>query len=177
MDENYKPLTFKQALAVVKKCDVDILYKPVTDSEQGFGIEKYSTDKLGKLYDDLNQGRLFERGTDFVLLELVEQSEDTKFFNPTSLNCFRVTTLNLNDRVSICSMALKCGPKNSVVDNIGRGKRGVIIGLNAIGELNPSGFYGNGERTKSHNDVIFDGIIIKNFPKIVDAAINLHEYA
>lgn len=175
LDDDYNPLTLTKALDKIRKIDSDLLYKPATDSEQGFGIVKYPADSLSLLYKRLSDGELLRSG-DFVLQELVAQSEQTSIFNESSLNCVRVTTLNLNGEISVCSLALKCGPKDSVVDNIGSGRRGVIVGLNETGELNPVGFYGNGEPAKSHNQVTFEGKKISDLPKIVKTAVELHEY-
>jgi len=176
LDKNYKSLTREEALKVISECDFPLLYKPATDSEQGAGIRLFKPEDVCKLYDEIKSDQIFDNGIDFVIQRAVSQSDETRLFNPTSLNCMRVTTLNLNGEISVCSMALKCGPKDSVVDNIGSGKRGVMVGLSNDGTVADKGFYGNGETAESHNGVTFAGKRIDSFPKVVDAALALHRY-
>lgn len=177
LDKSYRPLTLKEAAETVSKCDFDLLFKPATDSEQGHGIVKYSVGEIPTLIEKIKDRSIFSIGSDFVLQRLIKQDSDTAIFNPTSLNCMRLTTLNLNGQITVGSMALKCGPKDSVVDNIGCGKRGVMVGISADGTLADRGFYGNGEMADSHNGIIFKGKKIVNFPKLIATAIDLHEYA
>lgn len=176
LDTNFKPLTSTEAAKIVSKCDFDLLYKPANDSEQGAGIKKYDVTEIPGLIEKIKNRTILSNGNDFVIQELVYQDPETAIFNPTSLNCMRITTLNLNDIVSVGSMAIKCGPKDSVVDNIGGGKRGVIVGLSSDGSVAKHGFYGNGETSITHNGILFEGKKITNFPKLINTAINLHEY-
>lgn len=175
-DSDYKPLTTAQALDVLKRCDSPLLFKPSTDSEQGAGIKLIAPSQIEELYEDIKTGAIFNPGTDFVLQHVVRQSEQTKFFNPSSLNCVRVTTININDSISVGSIAIKCGPRDSVVDNIGSGKRGVMIGLDEKGAVGDYGVYGDGTITKSHNGVTFKGKQIESCPLIISAAKTLHQY-
>lgn len=152
----------------------DMLLKPSTDSNQGFGISLISSADRGNMIERLRKGISLMPNNDFVLQAKVAQSPATEVLNPTSLNCMRITTLNLNGEISVCSMAIKCGPKNSPVDNIGTGKRGVIVGINADGYLDDTGFYGNGEKAHEHNGVVFKGKRIPRFEEILRTAVELH---
>lgn len=177
LNEFYKPLTNDDAISVINKFDAPLLYKPATESEQGDGIKLIDQNMLHQLCQDIKTGQIFENKTDFVLQVPVEQSADTARFNPSSLNCMRITTINVNNRISVGSRAIKCGPKGSIVDNIGSGKRGVIVGVNPNGTLCENGLYGNGEIAEGHNGVTFKNSRIRHFQRVVDAAINLHQYA
>lgn len=176
LGEDYMPLRLEEAVSVIRGADTPLLYKPSTESEQGAGVRLINPGEFDDLYKEVASGGIFDSNADFVLQEPVEQSKYTSVFNSTSLNCMRITTLNLNGQVSVCSRAIKCGPKDSVVDNIGSGKRGVIVGIRPDGRLCDTGFYGNGERASGHNGVQFRGVKIANFHKVVEAAICLHEY-
>lgn len=176
LDEHFKPLLLNEVIDLIKKNDSPLLYKPSTNSEQGAGIRLISPDEFNKLIVEIKTGQIFSKNADFVIQVPVEQSLETLLFNPTSLNCMRVTTYNINNRISVGSRAIKCGPKDSVVDNIGSGKRGVIVGIHPNGTLNSFGFYGNGEKTTSHNGVEFDGKLITSFHLVEEAAVHLHEY-
>ena len=173
MDHDYNPITKQEAIDIISRASRPLLYKPSAGSEQGAGIRLIFPDDIKEISSIVS---LSGNGCDYVIQELVEQSEDTKIFNPSSLNCFRITTLNLNGRVTVGSIALKCGPEKSVVDNIGSGKRGVIVGVSENGDVSANGFYGNGETAVSHNGVKFDGKKIKNISKVISAAKELHRY-
>jgi hypothetical protein len=176
LDSSFNPLLHTEAIAKVRKAGCALLYKPATTTSQGHGIRLYKTDdEMDILCDKIRSLEILSAG-DFVLQEIITQSKDTVLFNNSSLNCMRITTLNLNGEVSVCTRAIKCGPKNSVVDNIGRGKSGVIVGIDNDGCLDNIGFYGNGETATSHNDVVFSGKKITAFQKVLDAAILLHKY-
>lgn len=177
LDGNYKPLTECEAIKLIRSCNYPLLYKPSIDSEAGHGIRLIEPNDFDDLCNEIKSGKILMKNADFVLQYLVEQSCETSVFNPSSLNCMRVTTLNLNGNISVGSRALKCGPKGSVVDNIGSGKRGVIVGINPDGILCEKGFYGNGEIAYGHNDVLFKGMKIDDFYKVVDSAIALHKLA
>jgi hypothetical protein len=175
LDSDFKPLLLSEAIAKVKNVGCALLYKPATESNQGHGIKLYNANEINTLCDKIKSSEILSAG-DFVLQELLTQSKDTAIFNNSSLNCMRITTLNLNGEVSVCTRAIKCGPKDSVVDNIGSGKRGVIVGIDNSGCLDNIGFYGNGETVTSHNNVVFSGQKINAFQKVLDAAVLLHKY-
>lgn len=174
LNENFKPMSLTETIEVIKVCDLPLLYKPSIDSEQGSGIKLILPSQIDSFCNEIISGKIFMSCPDFVLQIPVEQSMETSIFNPSSLNCMRITTININNKVSVCSRAIKCGPKGSVVDNIGSGKRGVIVGINPDGSLCGKGFYGNGEVAEAHNEIRFIDQKIKHFNRVVDAAICLH---
>lgn len=174
LNHDYKPVSIQEACSLIHHSDTPLLFKPATDTIQGNGIRYYQKGKISELERLIRTSEIFATQVDFVIQCPVEQSIETIIFNPTSLNCMRITTLNLNGKVSVCSRALKCGPKDSVVDNIGSGKRGVIVGINNDGTLCEKGFYGNGEIATQHNGTIFSGKNIPHFGLVEDAAIKLH---
>lgn len=177
LDENFRPLLRNEAVKTIKKQNIALLYKPSSGQGQGKGIQLLATTKdIEYLCNELESGELTRRG-DFVIQEPLQQCDDTKVFNPTSLNCMRITTININNNTSPCSFALKCGSAASVVDNIGGGKRGVIVGIDLDGNLAEYGFYGNGEKATVHNGIEFKGKIIHHFDRVISAAVDLHKLA
>lgn len=172
-DCNYNPLTPEKASEIVMTESEPLLYKPSLSTCQGKGIYVMDSDQKQKLINNINKG-IIPSSNDFVIQRFVKQSPQTSIFNPSSLNCMRITTLNLNGEISVCSRALKCGPTDSIVDNIGTGKRGVAVGISEDGSLDAFGFYGNGEMTTSHNGVSFKDRKIDNFNQIIEKAKELH---
>ena len=174
-DENNHPISPSKAKSIIMDSDGPLLYKPSTDSNSGSGIRLFSKNELPELGNSIGNLEILRNGrADFVLQKPVSQSTETSVFNPSSLNCFRVTTLNLHGKVTADSITLKCGPKNSFVDNIGSGKRGVIVGVTSDGELSEHGYYGNGERCSEHNGIKFKGRRICAINKVIEAALTLH---
>lgn len=173
MDCKYNILSVEKAFEVLKDYNAPLIFKPATDSMQGAGIKLIEPADLPAFSEEILNGGTYK--TDFVLQLPVKQSSETSPFNPSSLNCMRITTLNLNGQVSVCTRALKCGSVGAVVDNIGSGKRGVIVGISNDGVLNDFGYYGNGETTDSHNGVKFSGYKINHFQRVVEAALHLHQ--
>lgn len=176
LDEKYQLLQRNEAIEILKKKDCKLLYKPAAGAGQGKGIKLIAdANDIDHICKELLNGEFIKNG-DFVIQEHVTQSAETAIFNPTSLNSMRITTFNINDHVSPGSFALKCGPTGSVVDNVGSGKRGVIVGLDINGNLKDYGFYGNGEKAVAHNGVEFKGKVIPHFDRVVNAAVELHKH-
>lgn len=174
-NSDFKPILKKEALKILENINYNVIIKPAQGSRQGQGIKILDNDDIGKLHEELKNDNLRYKG-DFVIQEIQKQSMETMVFNPSSLNCLRVTTFNINNEVSVGSIAFKCGAKGNVVDNIGGGKGGIIIGLNNLGQLNDYGFYGNGEKGYSHNDIEFKGKSIKGLNNVIQATKDMHKY-
>lgn len=174
-DENNYPVSSSDAAEILRGIGQAVLFKPATESNQGDGIKFFDESDIRDLCSYIETRQfLLNDNSDFVVQLPVKQSAETAVFNPTSLNCMRVTTLNLNGRVTTHSMTLKCGPANSKVDNIGTGERGIIVGIDSDGYLHEKGFYGNGKMAAEHNGIRFGGRKITAFPKVVEAALKLH---
>lgn len=173
-DNSYSPVSPQKAAELLKKEECELIYKPSLMACQGMGIKLINFEGIVELANNIKNGIINYQSPDFVVQRLVKQSVQTKILNETSLNCMRITTLNLNGEISICSRAIKCGPKNSILDNIGTGKNGVMVGIDSDGNLFNKGFFGNGETTSSYNDVYFKDIKIQNFKDIEAKAIELH---
>lgn len=105
-----------------------LILKPATDSCSGNGIV------ILDLHDEnrcVNQIQM--AGANYVIQELLTQSEKTKRFNPSSLNTFRVNTLNLNGIITVENIMFRHGRGDSIVDNAGAG--GVCVGFNPNGKM------------------------------------------
>lgn len=177
VNDDNKPISANEAARILMSHDGKLIFKPSTDTSRGAGvkvIEESERDEFIKMIKE-NSVTYSIGNRDFVVQSLVKQSADTAIFNPSSLNCMRVSTLNLNGEVSILSKGLKCGGTNSVVDNLASGRHGVMVEIDAEGRLAPYGFYGNGERCYDHNGISFEGHRINAFDKVLAAALSLHK--
>lgn len=120
-DEDMRPVSKKEVAKRIIQSDEDLIVKTSIDSERGLGVRLIKSTRLHEFSKSILDDSIFSKHDEFVIQKVVKQSKETSIFNPSSLNCIRVTTLNLNGTVSICSTGLKCGGNQSFVDNIGGG--------------------------------------------------------
>ena len=144
------------------------IIKPTIDSHGGRNVKIMSDYNKDSLITLLNEYK-----SNYVVQSLVEQSIQTKQFNATSLNTFRVLTLFLNGRISVLSCILRCGGKGSVVDNATSG--GMFIGVNKDnGKLTRASSYRQLEIKESPTGLKFSDYQIEHFNRITDFAKKLH---
>lgn len=128
-DDCMHQIAAEEALRLCKESKADIIIKPSREGYGGFGIQKISSDHL----HGLALSAFNEYHGDFIVQKCLKQHESLSFFNPTSINTFRVTSLYLNGIASICSCMLRFGSKGSFTDNHCSG--GNIIGVHENGQL------------------------------------------
>jgi len=105
-----------------------LILKPSVDSCSGNGVAILD---LAEEENCITQ--LASAGTNWVIQELLSQSEKTKRYNPSSLNTFRINTLNLNGLITVENIMFRHGRGDSVVDNAGAG--GICVGFNSDGNV------------------------------------------
>lgn len=116
LDSNNDLLSKDAAIDKILSLGSPVIFKESIGSFGGRGV------KIIKEYDRAiikQQFDLFKK--DFVVQELLTQSQQTARFNPTSLNTFRVLTLLLNGKFSLLGAWLRCGAKDAQVDNLTSG--------------------------------------------------------
>lgn len=167
-DNNYNHISVERLYTQIE--DKDFIIKPAHDSSMGRGVKlirRGSEEDIKKLISSYH--------SNFIIQKVVNQSEFTKSLNPTSLNCMRITTLNINNRISAENQTIKIGAVGQSVDNIGSGSGGMIIGVNHQGAL--GGFVLKVDGTlmdKKHDGQPFGGILIPNFDQVIEFAVNCH---
>ena len=142
--------------------------KPSEDSMTGFGcrmIDDSSRMDLEEILSDYPNG--------FVLQKAIKQSVKTAVFNDESLNCFRVTSVNINGRITAPTVCLKFGRNGLRVDNVGRG--GCIIGVNPEdGTLDCKAYCSDLSTIDGINGLLFRDMTINGLNDIVEFAIKYH---
>lgn len=156
------------ALAKILEFQKPIIIKPIIDTYGGRGIKVLHSYTKEKLKDTLN-----EYQQNFVIQEIIKQSEQTKQFNPTSLNTFRIVTLLLNGKLSILAKTFRCGGKNAIVDNAFSG--GMFVGINSKGELSSATSHHTLTIHNSPTGLKFSDYTIHHFDRILDFALSLHK--
>lgn len=92
------------------------IIKPAIDSANGNGVKKV------KPTDEASLRKLLSEYKDnCVAQEAIRQSEFTSQFNRDSVNTFRVETLYLNGKTTVCCNIFRFGMPGSLTDNVGGG--------------------------------------------------------
>jgi hypothetical protein len=131
-----------------------------------------------KMIDDTSQmefGQLLhEYPGGFVLQKPVAQSAKTAVFNEKSLNCFRVTSVNVNGVITAPTVCFKFGRNGLQVDNVARG--GCIIGVNQQdGSLEDKAYCLDMSTIDNVNGLFFKDMAIDGIGEIVEFAIYYHK--
>lgn len=161
-----KCVSLNDVLGVLKGVDRFII-KPSHDSEQGRNVKliNTNTDDVGQVLREFKQ--------DFIIQEVVSQSSRTALFHKESLNTFRISTLNLNGKTSLCNILFRCGQGKSVVDNGFAG--GLMAGVSPDGRfLEPAYDKFFNRYNETADGIMFQGNCIAEMPQIVEQLLKWH---
>lgn len=166
-DDNMRQLTIEQA---IEKCAAqeELFIKPSHETSGGKGAKllKYVGLSLeGGGFKETIQKELSERKGDYVVQECIHQHPVMAQFNPTSVNTFRITTLMLNGKFTICSVILRFGRDGSSVDNWGAG--GLLVHVNNNGTVNAVAHDINLNEYTSNGGCVFADCSIPQLPDIL----------
>lgn len=162
-DNGMNQLSRQQAIDICIKQDC-LIVKDSVGSSGGQSVEKIMlceyTDKKRQIERIFN-----ERKHDFVVQECIKQHPSMARFNESSINTFRITTLYLNAKFSICSIVLRLGKKGMAVDNWGAG--GIMIGVNLDGKIDEYGYDIRLQKFCDYNGVVFKDEVIDQMPSLI----------
>lgn len=165
-DKELRFLGRKEAKNILLSQSVFVI-KPSIGTEQGEGVRKVIVDRntdLDKIFD--------ETGKDFIAQKLISQASEIKNLNPSSLNCFRVTTMYFNGRFGY-STALKVGKKGSFRDNW---NSAYWIDVSTDGKLKKYGYdYNLNPVEKSDNGILFEGVQMPKYEEMIDHLEKMHK--
>lgn len=129
--------------------------------------------KVDYLNPEQIKSLFFEYGTDFICQEVVKQSKQTKQFNPTSLNTFRISTININGNCTLGTIMFRHGREGQVVDNAGAG--GIYCGIDATGKTIKAFDRFLKEYSVSENGIDYSNFFFQNIENLVEEAMNAHK--
>ncbi len=168
--DNYSTLTEDQAIARIMDYGKPIIIKQSVETLGGKGIEfldQYDREVLLKKFNSRNKN--------FLVQEIVEQSDDIAIFNSSSLNTIRISTLLLNGRCSVVFRMLRHGNKEKRVDNLSSG--GFGVGINEDGTLTFAISDLICEKLDTHySGKKYNEFKIPNLSNICETACRLHHY-
>lgn len=146
-DCDYKPLknyAFIDYLLDINKSQ-ELIVKQAKDTCCGLNIKFIPIGSTQSAIRNI----LNEFNTDIIVQTIIKQSPVTALLNPTSVNTFRISTLNLNGYISPVSVMIKAGSKGHKVDNVGGGNGGALVGVAEDGYVSQKGFSSVGELVKT----------------------------
>lgn len=168
LDRNNQIVTIDEGIKLLLSYNKPFIIKPTIDTHGGRNVKiisQYNENNIISLMNDYQKN--------FVIQEVVQQSAQTKKFNPTSLNTFRVVTLFLNGKISVLSCILRCGGKGAIVDNASFG--GMFVGINQqTGKLTRASSYKQLEINESPSGLKFQDCQIEHLDKVLNFAKQLH---
>lgn len=150
------------------------IIKPTIDSGKGKLVQKYTFDKNNGSKEEYSLRQLFrDYRKDFIVQEVVNQSEIMKALNPSSLNTLRIATyLRSDGSVHILSAVSRIGNLNSTTDNFSLG--GAICGLKKNGDFKEVGYI-EGEKTLvSPTGISFNTCSVPNYKAVKNMVKALH---
>ena len=171
-DNDMRQISFETAVAVC--CSKDRLFiKPSHETSGGQGAELIKLcGKTPEERENIVKNKLKSRTRDFVVQECICQHPVMAQFNETSLNTFRITTLCLNGKFSVCSIVVRCGKSGSTVDNWGAG--GILIAVFPDGKVNAIGHDIHLNEYRKNGDCVFADCRIPQMPHILDLIEKAH---
>ena len=158
----------KDEAEALLKNEQEFIIKPTVGSCMGRGVKKVNVNN-----DDF-EFIFSQYKTNFITQKIVHQSKKTAAYNESSLNTFRVSTLNINGVVSLCTVLFRCGQEGSSVDNGAAG--GYMIGVSEDGHLREYGY--NNKYNKffeTNNGTKFSEGYFPNMQKVVDKVLEVHQ--
>lgn len=162
-DMNY--ISKERALDLLKRTS-GFMIKPAIGTMKGEGVRKIDP-QVDNLEVVLN-----EAGPNFIAQEVLVQAEEISRLNPSSLNCFRVTTMYMNGRFDFAT-SLKVGKKGAVRDNW---NCAYWINVDKEGKLSEFGYDYNVDAVdRSDNGIVFKGLVIPHFKDMIHRLELLHK--
>ena len=109
-------------------------------------------------------------GRNYVIQECLENQDDIKALNSSSLNTFRAITYIVDGEINCSPIILRIGRNKSYRDNAHAG--GIFVAVSNNGEIISNGKTEFGEDIEIHPDsnIKLKGYKIQNVYKIIDAA-------
>lgn len=175
MDANNQRVDCCQILENLRDAG-EVFIKPTVDADSGQGCAvanfRDGIDTLsGKSCDEI----LSSMGRDFTVQERLKCHESIARIYDKSVNTFRIITYRWKDRFVSLPAVMRIGLGGNYLDNAHAG--GMFIAIDEDGTLHKTAFTEFKKEYTVHPDsgLTFEGYRIPLFPKVVQAALRLHE--
>lgn len=169
-DGKMNRITHAIVVDILSRYENEIIIKPTVATSGGKGISKiHPAETLESI-----KHTLAAYGHNYICQGLVRQSKTTALFNASSLNTFRVNTLNINGETTCECLMMRHGLNGNIVDNFAVG--GVVCGMTAEGKFNGNNFNTRLERlSQLQNGTPYTNLSVPSIANVIDSAINAHQ--
>lgn len=128
LDRNYKLINIEKAIKILIN-QKEFIYKPSIASYGGKNVKFFKNPSYFQVKELLTKPPI----KNLIFQEIVQQSQQTAYLHPISLNTIRVMTLMINNEIKILPAALRIGVGQNRVDNASSG--GIYCKINKDGTL------------------------------------------
>ena len=173
-DSDRNVITKEFALEILNNCGKKIIKKTV-DTSSGRGVLIVNIENGMDIKNNLTVEKLLEQfGNNFIVQELITNSNDIRKIYNKSLNTIRVITYIVDGKLYHLPLAMRVGQNGNEVDNIHAG--GMFIGVSDNGELMDNAFTEFQNIYKEHPDsgVKFKGYKIHGINNVINIAYKCH---
>ncbi|MDD6400220.1 MAG: sugar-transfer associated ATP-grasp domain-containing protein [Lachnospiraceae bacterium] len=170
-DSNFKMYSKKEAAEIVSRINEGYVIKESITGRGGRGLlfidkeETKSQSELLRIFSQFNK--------DFIVEGLIDQCEQLKRINPSSINTLRIYTYLNQSGAHALSACLRIGGENSHTDNFNSG--GIAVGIDKQGRLKNVAYDQYYHMYTEHpSGRTFAGSIVPGFDKAIKLVENLH---
>lgn len=165
LDGEYNVILEDEAIDILKNIDAFFI-KPSVGSSSGRGCRIIKKEEFLVIKDKLFK----EYGKDFIIQEVLKNSEEIAKLNESSINTFRVITYILDGKIYHMPLLLRIGRNGKFLDNAHQG--GMFIGVSDEGYLDKCAHTEFNEKFLEHPDskIVFEHYHISGVDKIIQIA-------
>jgi len=173
-DEQNNIVDEASALSILRRYD-RVVFKPAIYTGGGAGIKFVDTKKLTP--ETLRCfGSDRKPCTDFIVQEILEQSELMAKFNPTSVNTDKILSFFFKNEVHILAAHVRMGQKGSEIDNVSDNIYNPFVGVHPDGTLDKLGITIGGVWVdRSPSGMIFENTVLDFHQKCLDIIRESHK--
>lgn len=169
-DGEMNRITIDRAVDILSKYEDDAIIKPTTATSGGHGVLKIKADATKAEIKHI----LESYGDNYICQAIVRQSKSMAAFNKSSLNTFRVNTVNINGKTSCECLMMRHGLEGSVVDNFAAG--GIVCGMSVDGTFNGVNYNSALARVTMLQDrTPYSSLSVPNVSRVIHCAIEAHQ--
>ena len=166
----YDPIQEAEAKELIAHFDDDFVIKPAIESGSGVNVW------VGSQKEAVRELALRHSEKDLVVQPRLRNHPSIAFFNPSSVNTFKIMTAFDGENYINIGGHLRMGRAGSYTDN--RGSGGIAVGIQDDGAMCDFALGPGFEKLHEHPDhkIVFKGHRFERYPEIVDLCCSLHRY-
>lgn len=170
-NRGFEQISKNEARRICLDYEGSMIIKPSRESSGGQNVKKFTSEerKKSNWFDRISKSY----GNDWLAQECIKQHESLAYFHSESINTFRITTLYLNGRASVCSSVFRFEDQDSVTDNWG-GAGGKIVGVHNDGRLHDFAINNKLERFEGINHKKYAEMTLSHIPMIHELVLRAH---